>query len=51
MLGLGSGLPAAPLAPATETERTRIRAVLARHGLLPAAVAPGPPARNVAEPR
>jgi len=51
MLGLGSGLPAAPLAPATETERTRIRAVLARHDLLPAAVAPGPPARNVAEPR
>jgi 4-hydroxy-tetrahydrodipicolinate synthase len=35
LLGLGTGLPAAPLAPPTEGERAAIRAVLIRHALLP----------------
>src|SRR5262249_61666666 len=35
LLGLGTGLPAAPLASPTEGERAAIRAVLIRHALLP----------------
>jgi dihydrodipicolinate synthase/N-acetylneuraminate lyase len=36
MIGIGSGVPALPLVPSTETERRAIAAVLARHGLGPA---------------
>ena len=36
MIGIGSGVPALPLVPATETERRAIAAVLARHGIEPA---------------
>jgi 4-hydroxy-tetrahydrodipicolinate synthase len=37
LLGIGTGMPAAPLEPASEAERGAIAAVLARHGLGPAA--------------
>lgn len=36
LLGIGAGIPAAPLRPAGEGELRRIAAVLARHGLRPA---------------
>ena len=35
LVGIGTGTPAPPLAPATAAERTAIAAVLVRHGLLP----------------
>lgn len=37
LLGIGTGIPAGPLQPPTEAERSAIRAVLVRHGLLPVA--------------
>jgi 4-hydroxy-tetrahydrodipicolinate synthase len=36
MIGIGSGMPALPLAPSTEAERRAVAAVLARHGVSPA---------------
>ncbi len=36
LCGLGNGLPSPPLTPATEAQRQAIRAILARHRLLPA---------------
>jgi dihydrodipicolinate synthase/N-acetylneuraminate lyase len=33
MIGIGSGVPALPLAPSTDSERRSIAAVLRRHGL------------------
>jgi 4-hydroxy-tetrahydrodipicolinate synthase len=36
MIGIGTGVPALPLVPSTETERRAIAAVLARHGVGPA---------------
>jgi 4-hydroxy-tetrahydrodipicolinate synthase len=36
MIGIGGGVPALPLVPATETERRAIAAVLERHGIEPA---------------
>jgi 4-hydroxy-tetrahydrodipicolinate synthase len=34
LLGIGAGVPGAPLLPASEAERRRVGAVLRRHGLL-----------------
>jgi 4-hydroxy-tetrahydrodipicolinate synthase len=41
LVGLGSGTPAPPLAPARETERLAIAAILERHGILASGSRPG----------
>jgi 4-hydroxy-tetrahydrodipicolinate synthase len=48
MIGIGSGTPALPLVPPAEVERRAIAAILARHGLGPAAAGRPPAPRGPA---